>query len=60
MRCMSAPHSVAAMTLPRCDPKPTSTRSSSPHHSRVSWPTFTMPWSAMSVKRASPMCVLYS
>ena len=57
---IGASHSRPAITVPRCDPKPTRTTPSSPCRSRTSWPTLTMPSSAMSVKRASPMWVLCS
>src|SRR4028119_1722616 len=51
MRCIGAPHSLPAITLPRCDEKPAIT-TSPPHRSRASEPTFTIPTRAMSVARA--------
>jgi hypothetical protein len=48
------------MTDPRCDPNPTRATFPRPYRSRASWPTFTIPSSAMSVYRASPTWVLCS
>ena len=49
IRSIGAPHSSAAITVPRCVPNPTSTVSFSPRDSRTSCPTFTIPARAMSV-----------
>src|SRR5215210_6760754 len=43
IRSIGAPHLAPATTLPRCEPKPTSTTSSSPHLSRASCPRLPSP-----------------
>src|SRR5437870_1705609 len=60
IRSIGAPQFLPAITLPPCEPKPISTTPAPPCSCRTSWPTLTMPSAAMSVKRASPMCVLCS